>query len=204
MERKGSGAFRFRGRTAGRLMCPAAQSMAPALRDNWAVFMGSPHSATLLLFQVAGETCAIPAEAVKQVVPLAALNRPPGLPPVLEGFLNLGGTAVPVIRLERLFGLPPQPPPLHAHLVVLGRQEHSFALLVSRALDIVPVAPEGLRPIPKGSTFNECATAEVEAGGRAVPVLSPGRLLLESERQAIAAFQETAQRYLDELEPPSA
>lgn len=165
--------------------------------------MAASRISTLLVFRVAGETCAIPTGAVGEIVPMAALDRPPGLPPVLEGFLNLRGEAVPVIRMDRLFGATPEPPGLYAHLVVLRGQAHPFALLVSRALDIVPMPPEALRPLPEGSTFNECATAEAEAGGQPVPVLSPDRLLLERERQAVAAFRETAQRYLDELETPS-
>lgn len=154
----------------------------------------------LLVFQLAGEECAIPAEAVAQVAPMAALARSPGLPPVLEGFLNVGGAAVPVVRLDRLFGVEAKPPGLYAHLVILKGGGESFALLADRVLDLVRVPQEAFRPLPEGGTFNQCATAELDLNGRTIHMLSPDRLLLEREKQAIAAFRDTAQRYIEELE----
>jgi purine-binding chemotaxis protein CheW len=153
----------------------------------------------ILLFQVAGEDCAIPLESVAEIVPMAALARSPGLPSVVEGFLNLRGAAVPVIRLDRLFGRPPQAPGLYAHLVVL-RGPQAAALLADRVIDIPAPPPEAFRPLEEDSSFNGCAAAEVDVDGRFVHLLSPGRLLLEQERQAIAEFQALSQRYIEELE----
>jgi hypothetical protein len=62
----------------------------------------------LLLFHLSGQSAAFPVANVHSVAPMASLARPPGLPSVLEGILNLGGAAVPVLRLDRLFHLPVQ------------------------------------------------------------------------------------------------
>ena len=56
---------------------------------------------------------------------MASLFRPPTIPSLLEGFLNLRGTAVPVLSLGRLFGLHERPLELHTPLVILrGEMGH--------------------------------------------------------------------------------
>ena len=62
-------------------------------------------AAGLVLFRVGSHQCALRLEAAQEVVPMALLSRPPGLPPLMEGLLNLRGTLVPVVRSDRLFGL---------------------------------------------------------------------------------------------------
>ena len=64
----------------------------------------------LLVFHTSGLSCAFPLEAVREIVPMARLSSPPGLPSGLEGFLDLRGIAVPIVRLDRLFDLPAQHP----------------------------------------------------------------------------------------------
>ncbi|HWQ52358.1 MAG TPA: chemotaxis protein CheW [Bryobacteraceae bacterium] len=154
----------------------------------------------LLLFEIAGENCAIPAGRVAEIVPIPALARFPGSPSVLEGVLNLRGTAVPVIRLDRLFGRQPSHPGLYAHVVVLRDTNPRSALLVDRVLDVVAPLPDAYRPVAEQNSFNDCAVAEVEVAGRAVHVLSPDRLLLNKERQVIVEFEALGRQYLADLE----
>jgi purine-binding chemotaxis protein CheW len=154
----------------------------------------------LLVFAIAGRSCAVPVEAVQEIVPMAALAHIPGQPSLLEGFLNLRGTAVPVLRLSRLFDLSPAEPGLHTPLIVLRGQPHAAGLLVDAVVEIACADRAGGLPIPENDCFNDCVQAQVEIGGRVVHVLSPERLLLEKERQCVAELRAQAQRYLDELE----
>ncbi len=73
----------------------------------------------LLIFHSSGLDCAFPLEAVREIVPMAMLSSPPGLPSGLAGFLDLRGTAIPIVRLDRLFDLPEQLPGLHTPMIVL-------------------------------------------------------------------------------------
>jgi len=79
--------------------------------------MGNPPELTqnLLIFHSSGLDCAFPLEAVREIVPMAQLFSPPGLPSGLAGFLDLRGTAIPIVRLDRLFDLPEQQAGLHIH-----------------------------------------------------------------------------------------
>jgi purine-binding chemotaxis protein CheW len=155
--------------------------------------------AGFLLFEVAGSLCAVPAGCVQEIVFLAELERPPGQPSVLEGFLNLRGRAVPVVRLDRLFDLPLTEASLHTPLIVLKIGGETFAVLVEHVLEIASVPAAALQPLSENDSFNGCAEARFAAGRRAVSVLATGRLLLEKEKRCVAELQAKAQVILDEL-----
>ena len=153
----------------------------------------------LLVFQLADRLAALPVENVERVAPMAELGRPPGLPSALEGVLDLAGAAVPVLRLDRLFGLPAQKVGLYSMLVILrGLPEQRLALLADRVTGIMPIPEEGLLRISDEDSFNGCAEATVMSGDRKVHVLSPSRMILAKERNVLSEFQVTAQQRLEE------
>ena len=131
---------------------------------------------------------------------MALLSRPPGLPSLLEGFLNLGGTAVPVVRLAQLFDLPELVPALYTPLLILRTSEDRVALLVESVRGIVAASPTDIRAGYDGGTFNDCVEGEITVSDQVVHLLSPERLLLEKERQLLAELQAVEQDRLRELE----
>jgi purine-binding chemotaxis protein CheW len=173
----------------------------------------------LLVFDVSSRAAALPLEDVKRIVPIAQLARPPGLPSVLEGVLNLGGTAVPVLRLDRLLGLPPRDPDLYSAVILLksarillqkngalpetggerrGRNDGPVALLVDRVREVLRVPQTALLPVHEEDSFNGCARAAVSVSGenkygQYIHVLSFQRLLLEKEALTLSEFQAMAQ-----------
>lgn len=156
----------------------------------------------LLVFQLGQQRCGLPVEKVQEIVPMAALVCPPGLPSLLEGFLNLRGTAVPVVRLDRLFRLPPWSPGLYTPLVVVRGGAHPMALLAGRVDSVVRAPESAWLPVEAEHCFNDCTEAEVllEPDGEPIHLLSCERLLLEQERRRIAELQATAQQYCQDLE----
>jgi chemotaxis signal transduction protein len=162
--------------------------------------MPAPHS--LLVFHLGGRACALPVERVQEIAPMARLARPPGLVSFIEGFLNLRGTAVPVLRLDLLFHLPPAAPQLYTPLIVLRDSACPVALCVERVAWIISPPAEALLPIRERHCCNDCAESEVvlDQESPAIHVLSADRLLLEKERQCLAQLQAEAQRRLSEIE----
>ncbi len=157
----------------------------------------------LLIFQLGEHVCGLPVAAVQEVLPLALLARPPGMAPLLEGFLNLRGTAVPVLRTHRLFALAAKTPGLYTPLVLLKNGGFPLALLVDTLLQVAAIPGDAFLPVRDKSCFNDCAEAEVAQEAQRVHVLSPERLLLEEERRRLAELQAMEQRRLEELEAPS-
>jgi len=150
----------------------------------------------LLVFDVGEQTCALPLDAVVEILPMASLSRLPGAPSILEGFLNLGGTAIPVLRISRLLEAPFVQIGLYTPLIIVRQANARLGLLVS-----------GIRQIAASS---QCAAmvlaghGMVENGvnldGKIVPILSMETLLLEQERKRISDLQEVQQERLRELE----
>lgn len=180
--------------------------MEPAPRDSEPASPPPPAAvggtAYYLLLSLAEQRCALPRAAVRELLPLPLLSRPPGLPPVLAGFANLGGAPLPVLHLARLLGLDASQPEdgrdaLYRHIVVLRAEAQPVGLLVDRVLDLVAVPAGGLRPVPQERSLNGCVSGGLpalpgEAPGALVPVLDPARLLLAEERAVLRGLTEAA------------
>ncbi len=158
-----------------------------------------------LLVAIAGTDCALPRRAVREILPLPRLWRPPGAPGALAGFLNLAGSAVPVVDLAVLFGLGRQvttepvtaQAALYRHIVLLHGEE-PLALLVDRVADVVRVEPPHVRPVADAATLNGCVAAEIRLGDKLVHGLAIDRILLAEERDRLAAQTRDAQARLAE------
>lgn len=157
----------------------------------------------LLVLHVAGKNCALPLEEVEEIVPMTLVSQPPGLPPILEGFLNLKGMAVPVLRLDRLFQLPEQPPGLYTPLVILRGSKYPLALLVDSIGGVHSMPEEAFLPVREQHAFNDCVDAEVTVEDRVIHLLCPKRLLLEQERRRLAELQAMVQERLRNIEEKS-
>ena len=150
------------------------------------------------LFELAGHTFGLALTSVAEIVPMAALARPPSTPSLLEGFLNLRGASLPVVRTGPLLGLRQDPLALHTPLVVVRTEGAPLALLVNRVLGVA-TAETALLPIAESDSFNGCVEGRLTAGGYDVNLLSLKRLLLEKEQQVIAEFLAVETRRLGQL-----
>jgi purine-binding chemotaxis protein CheW len=154
----------------------------------------------LLIFRLSGFDCAFPLDAVREIAPMASLFRPPGLPPALAGFLDLRGTAIPILHLDRLLGLPDQLPGLHTPMVVLHGLPESVGILVDYVRCIAPVTPLQLMNIPVDRTFRGCATNALQFDGDLIHLLSPTALLAADEVRVLADYCDMSQARLIQLE----
>ena len=93
-----------------------------------------------LVFILAGERYALPADDVRGVVRAALPARLPKAPPIVEGVLNVRGDLVPLLDVRRRFGLPPRPISPTDHIIVASAGERVVAFTVEHALDIVRIA----------------------------------------------------------------
>jgi purine-binding chemotaxis protein CheW len=157
--------------------------------------MANPEERTqnLLIFHSSGLDCAFPLEAVREIVPMATLSSPPGLPSGLAGFLDLRGTAIPIVRLDRLFALAEQLPGLHTPMIVLHGALGPIGILVEAVRGIVPVPSSRLLEMPPDRTFRGCATAALELDGDLIHLLSPAALLVANEDRLVADYSAMSQ-----------
>jgi purine-binding chemotaxis protein CheW len=151
------------------------------------------------LFEVAGHSFGVRLESVQEVVPMAALSRPPAMPALFEGFLNRRGAAIPVLRTASVFGLPQDALELHTPLVIV-RGVTPLALLVNRVTGIVTCPPGALVPAAESDSFNGCIDGRLTTASGSAHMLSLDRLLLEKERRTLAEFQATEISRLRQLD----
>jgi purine-binding chemotaxis protein CheW len=157
-------------------------------------------SSYVVLFRIGRQLYAVPARQVREIIHRGELVSGPGQPSILEGFLNLRGTVLPVIRLRRLFGLPPAEPGMYTPLLVAEACGVTAVLEVDEALEVVEVDEEAFRPLEKEFSPNHCAEALLALDGRDVMLLSCDRLLLEKEKECLNELQSVVQRRLRDLE----
>jgi purine-binding chemotaxis protein CheW len=157
-----------------------------------------------IIFDVSSTSCALRRNAVRELLPLPRLWRPPALPRPVAGFFNLSGKAVPVLRLNVLFGLEQgtanQETELYRHLILveaLGRSG-PCALLVDRVQDVVDLAGARLSRVSETDTLNGCVEAEIEFRGGLVHLLSLERILFAEEQQSLVELGRDAQNRLGE------
>ena len=160
-------------------------------------------SRQLLLLEISEQRFAVGIDAVREVLPLAELSRPLGLPGILLGFLNRAGQALPVVDPRRLFQLADDRPlGVYAHLVVI-KGPPALALLVDRAVRTIDVEAEALLPVAASHSFNDCTACEAHIGAETIPVLRVENLLLAAERTRIGqlrAIEDERLRDLKEVE----
>jgi purine-binding chemotaxis protein CheW len=171
------------------------------------------HLGTLIVFRLGDQSYALPLACVREVLPMAELSRPPQLPRILEGFLNLAGQAVPVVRLERLFGLadgqqPPvcgqhssrEPvPELYTPLLIVAIRRRLVALLVEKVTETVSATAAEIVPLEKGHSFNGCARGIVRKGECMMLLLRPERIFIEGEMRCLKEYQAMEQQRLEAI-----
>lgn len=141
---------------------------------------------------------------MREVLPIARLTRPPGSPTALEGFLHLAERQIPVLRLARLLGLPEPEIGLYTPLIVLrgaDRGEAGLALVADRVHAVI--AGGRVVPLEGAQSFNGCVRSLLEIEGAQIPVLAPGRLLLEEERRRLAEFEQLSRERLAPWSSPA-
>jgi chemotaxis signal transduction protein len=141
----------------------------------------------LLGCRFADAGCAIPSEAVVEVLHLPALTRAPGTAPAIAGWFLLAGAVVPVVDCARLFGLAASPPGDYAPLVLLHGPPRT-ALLVDALTGLLRAPRHQWLPMGTGGGFRGCCRFAVttQAGQPPLPVLEAG-LLLKLAAAAIAS-----------------
>jgi len=152
---------------------------------------------TLVTFRLGGEGFALPVDDVREVVPIALLARPPHLPPMIEGILNLRGVAVPVLRLDRLLGRADIAFGLEASILIM-RDQPPLGLLVGPVDAVSGAERFQLMPLEADQSFNGLLAGELISPNTSAHLLSWPNLLLEAERARLAEFCARAQTRLAE------
>ena len=93
---------------------------------------------SFLVFQLAGQRCAIAAAAVVEIVAAVATSPLARQPDYIAGVIDLRGTIVPVLDLRIRFGYPSRPMELADQLIVTRAADRLLALWVDEVEAFAP------------------------------------------------------------------
>ena len=153
-----------------------------------------PASDNALVFTVAGARLGLRVRHVVEVVPIAALTRAPEMPQVVEGFLSLAGSLIPVVRLHQLLRLDLgvagewRPKENLSSRIVIAKVSHGLlGWFAGEGAGLVPFKDSGLVRLPPGHVLNNCAEYVIARTPPepSIVLLEPDRVLLEKERTCI-------------------
>src|SRR3546814_1839748 len=85
------------------------------------------------------------------------LTRPPGIPSLVEGFLNLAGFVIPVLRIDRLFGEPDIAFDPYLCVIVLKNASSPLSLLVEGVDTVIRLQADEDRKRPCLNPSTQCA-----------------------------------------------
>lgn len=153
----------------------------------------------IITFQLCGQAFGLPVSAVREVVPVAWLDRPPHMPSLVQGVLNLGGQAVPVLRLDKLLGLGDGRYGMDASILVMRDSDRPLGLLVEHVDGVRSADDYTAMGLSDKGSFNGCLSDHLERDGGVVQLLSWRNILLAEERRRLADFQAVAQSRLADL-----
>lgn len=159
---------------------------------------------SVVTFRLCGQHFGIPVAEVREVVPYAWLEQPPRMPTFVRGVLNLGGLAVPVLRLEVLLGMPPASIGLESSILVMKAPQSPLGLLVEHVEGVRAAADLQFTPIDDRQSFQGCVIGQLHDPLAAINVLSWQKILLEEEGRRLEQFQSSAQERLAQLKDSEA
>jgi len=153
----------------------------------------------VLLFQVAEIWMGFPVQCVREVFHKASLILSPKTPSFLEGFLNLGGTAIPVLNLARLFDLPEKQDHLYTPFIITQTGSSIMGFQVEAVSGIVAICRQHLLSVGEQKAFNDCVEYLAELDEKRIHLLSMDKILIEQETRAVAQFRQMAQERVSRI-----
>lgn len=159
---------------------------------------GATESLGVIVFRLCGQIFGLPVGSVREVVPIVWLETPPRMPAMVRGILNLGGRAVPILRLDRLLGLGDGCYGLDASILIMrgGEAQATLGLLVEHVDGVRADEDFTSLGLQSGQSFNDCLSDQLDRAGQRLSLLSWRHILLAEERVRLAEFQAEAQARL--------
>ena len=133
-----------------------------------------------LTLTVAGQACAVPVLAVRDVLGAHAITRIPLAPGEVAGSLNLRGRIVTALDLRLRLGLPPRDATAApAMSVVVEQSNELYALLVDQVGEVVPMPASGFTANPPtlDAMWRDVSRGVHRQEGHLVIALDVGRVL---------------------------
>jgi purine-binding chemotaxis protein CheW len=107
----------------------------------------------VLTLGIGGETFAIEATAVREILDLVPVTAVPGARPFVGGVVNVRGRIVPLADLRLRFGMPVTPPTAETRIIVLeldlDGESLPVGILADRVHEVTRIIPAEMEAAPR-------------------------------------------------------
>jgi chemotaxis-related protein WspB len=137
---------------------------------------------------------AVPLRMVEEVLPMARMAELPEAPPWVCGLLNLAGSLIPVLDVSARLQAAGRRPEAHELVVVCRIDARRVGLVVADAFDVLHVEASTLTATSSDTPHAGYLLGAFEQDSHAVLVLSPQRLIKDSQIPAELLVEATQER----------
>lgn len=102
----------------------------------------------LVVFELDNEEYAVPIEDLKEIIRIPEIAPVPNAPEFIRGILNLRGTIVVVIDLEKRFHLLREGKMSTSHIIISQVKDSTFGVVVDKVSEVLRVPVSKIQPTP--------------------------------------------------------
>jgi purine-binding chemotaxis protein CheW len=149
----------------------------------------------LVIFSLSNEYFGIDISAVEGIVKIQEITKIPEMPEFMEGITNLRGEVLPVINLERRFGIPPHKTNNESRIVVVNVGKMKVGMIVESVSEVLTIDDTQVEPAPAlVTTLNSRFITGIARVEKRLVILLDLGLVLSAEdiEKASGALAETA------------
>jgi purine-binding chemotaxis protein CheW len=142
----------------------------------------------LVIFEIGNEHFGIDIAAVEGIVKMQEITRVPQAADYVEGITNLRGSVLPVIDLEKRFGIPPHERTRETRIVVVNMDKVKIGMIVAAVSEVLTIDDSVIEPAPAiVTTINSrFITGIARIDTRLVILLDLNLVLSETEKEHAA------------------
>jgi len=144
----------------------------------------------LVIFELAEEQFGIDIALVEGIVKMQDITRVPKSPDYVEGITNFRGTVMPVIDLEKRFGIAPHERTRDTRIVVVNLDHLKIGMIVAGVSEVMTIDDSVIEPAPAiVTTLNSRFISGIaRIDSRLVILLDLTLVLSEAEKEQAAAM----------------
>jgi purine-binding chemotaxis protein CheW len=144
----------------------------------------------LVIFELAGEHFGIDISMVEGIIKMQQITKVPKSPDYVEGITNLRGAVLPVIDLEKRFGIPAHEKDRDTRIVIVNMDKLKIGMIVGAVSEVLTIDDSVIEPAPAiVTTINSRFIAGIaRIDSRLVILLDLSLVLSETEKAQAAAL----------------
>jgi purine-binding chemotaxis protein CheW len=141
----------------------------------------------LVIFGLGDEDYGVDIALVEGIIKMQDITRIPHAPEYVEGIINLRGTVLPVIKLEKRLEIPPRQVTKDTRIIIILMGDGKVGMIVNSVSEVLMMDESIIEPAPAlvSSTKTEYLTGIAKFGTRLVLLLDLEKVFLAEETQSI-------------------